>query len=177
MEEKSLEQEIEQENTLITKDYLTEMSRQRLAKILYHLTITAGIMAPSVLLLILLGSTMGGMFYMVVFFVAILVSMVLIVCTLGLIFFEESNFLGKMWEFIGSFSNVSEKMFDMIGICFEIANYVSFVGIGIGALTIVVLSFTKKKGKVKNIVWSSILTGLMVLYIIIFFVGGALGIW
>lgn len=177
MEEKSLEQEIEQENTLITKDYLTEMSRQRLAKILYHLTVTAGIMVPSLLLLIILGPTMGGMLYMVVFFVAIIVSMVLIFCTLGLIFFEESNFLGKMWEFIGSFSNVSEKMLDMIGICFEIAKYVAFVGIGIGALTIVALSFTKKKGKVKNIVWSSILTGLMVLYIIIYFVGGALGIW
>ncbi len=168
---------MEEDDVLITKAYTSEMNKHRLAKIFYHLTVTTGIIVPSLLLLLFLAPVMTGMVYLIITICIFLMCVVLIICTFGVLLLEENGLIAKLWGNIEKFGNMTNSVAQLSQLCFELAKYVSFVGIACGVTSIVLLSLTNQKGRVGNIIWSSIFTGLMTLFVIVYFVGGVLGVW
>lgn len=102
-------------------------------------------------------------------FFAIVLTFIVIIClsvfTIGLIYFADNNPIPKLFEFIQTIGDSSEKFLNFTKICFNMTKWIALAGIIFSIASIVFTVLTKRSSKVPKIVLFSL---LIVIFVVIF---------
>lgn len=147
----------------VVSDFLASERKAKFAKLLLTYAVTAAMLC----IMYALSSVLTVMFVAVYYMMAIAISAVLIVGTLGLIFFDENHLLKKI------FSVNFENAFDIINKIAPSIKFVLLAGGILAALSALAYAKSGSRQAVKGrVVFGIVLSALSVIASIILFIGG-----
>jgi len=170
---------VNEENASVVESFspaeLKNMRLTRFANIFYRMFTTSVVTAIVVLCLCVLFPAVSAIAYVAIFFLGVFAILVLIACSVGTILLQENNIVSKIWGFIGNTTNSMDKTMVITKFLFSSIPYILFVGLALSVLSIVFLSLSRQSGRIKAIITTCILTFLIVVGIVLYFVlGGTL---
>lgn len=152
-------------------EMITEIRKNRFSKIFSNIAYTSAILALIALLATLVVPLLN--------FLAIVILFIIIACivifSFGAVFAIENNPVPRLWEILSNLTN-QETTFKIVDICVKSTLYISIIGICFAVAALLMTIFTKKNKKAGSIVGLSIIIGILVIYLIIYFVLGG-SIW
>lgn len=150
------------------KNVFVDARIDRFGKIFFHMTL-----ACLITMLVLFSSTIiGPMLYTVVLVFLFAAAIAMSIFTLGLIYLDANNTMGKVWEFIGKVGDAGASMQTILEICFEAIKWFTVVCIVASVAGIVFTSLTKGKSKVGKIVFLSIGIVVSIVVLALYIIGG-----
>lgn len=150
------------------KNVFVDARCDRFGRIFFNMAL-----ACLITMLVLFSSTiMGPLLYALVMILLFIVAIAMSVFTLGLIYLDSNNTMGKVWGFIGKVGDVGASMQTILEICFEAIKWFAVVELVAAIAGIVFVSLTKGKSKVGKIVFLSIGIVVSIVVLALYIVGG-----
>lgn len=119
------------------------------------------ILGLSFLIFVVLGTVLTAVYYFIAFFIAFII----IVCTFGLIFLKSP-------ETISSLFKAGDNMTLILEICSKAFPYVFGITLASSVTVLILLCTNKEKRSTSRIVFASIITGLTLIFGLIYLFGG-----
>lgn len=122
----------------------------------------------------LLASLITPLLLVVALFAIFLVALVMIIFTIGLIFLAADSPIYKVFEFMGNVAKAGDILGEISAICINSTKWISLAGIIVSVASIVFVSLSKSRGKVRSIALTSIALIVFLLIFILHLITGGM---
>lgn len=165
-----MKESVQVNEKVVTSKFDTQNRLDRFARIFFRLFLACCIAGISLLITAFLLPVIHGLAYTLLFVFGLLAMGVIIIVTFGTVFTIENNIIEQIWNFLSS-SDIKNTA-TIANVLYSIIPIVSFTGIAVGVLSIVMSVLSKPKKIVGKIVAIAILSIVIAILLVIYYLMG-----